>query len=234
MAHVLVVDDNALDRKIARDALLHAGFEVHEASDGPSAVSLLDVVVPDIVILDVVMPSMDGWAVCRCVRERSSVPIIMLTCLDREDETVRGLDLGADDFVSKPVSPAHLVARVRAVLRRAAEPNRPGPRLLYEDDGISIDVAAHQVKRDGSLVSLTPTEFRLLVTLVEAPNQVQTYSALLSTVWGPEYVDDIDFLRVYIWRLRKKLEADPTGPRWLLTERGFGYRFSATAPLGSR
>jgi two-component system KDP operon response regulator KdpE len=171
---------------------------------------------------------MDGWTACARVRELSDVPVIMLTSLQREEEMIRGLDLGADDFVSKPISPAHLVARVHAVLRRAREAPSLRP-LLYQDDGMTIDVGEHRVLRDGEPVDLTPTEFRLLVALAAAPNQVRPQAALLSEVWGPEYVDDVDFLRVYLWRLRKKLEADPAHPRWLRTERGFGYRF-ATRP----
>jgi two-component system KDP operon response regulator KdpE len=120
------------------------------------------------------------------------------------------------------------VARVRAVLRRAAEPPQPESSLLYRDDRLAIDVAEHRVTLDGEVIELTPTEFRLLIALAEAPNRVHAYAALLSSVWGPEYVDDIDFLRVYLWRLRKKIEPDPAHPRWLLTERGFGYRFAGT------
>jgi DNA-binding response OmpR family regulator len=225
MALVLVVDDTPLDRKVARDALAHAGFDVAEAADGAAGLRALYVSRPDLVVLDVLMPSMDGWTACERIRELSSVPIIMLTSLDREEEMIRGLDLGADDFVSKPVSPAHLVARVRAVLRRSGEALSDAATFLYQDELLSINVAEHKVKLDGKPVDLTPTEFRLLVELARHPNHVQGYASLLSSVWGSEYVDDVDFLRVYIWRLRKKLETDPSNPRWLVTERGFGYRF---------
>lgn len=226
MTRVLVIDDNALDRKIARDALAHAGFEVEEAADGLAGLRTLYARRPDLVILDVLMPGLDGWAVCRRVRELSDVPVLMLTSLDREEEMIRGLDLGADDFVPKPVSPGHLVARVRAILRRSAAPSPAGGALLYDDGVVLIDVAAHLVQVGSTAIDLTPTEFRLLVALAEAPDRVHTYAALLAAVWGPEYVDDIDFLRVYIWRLRKKLEGDPDRPRRIQTERGFGYRFA--------
>jgi DNA-binding response OmpR family regulator len=227
MSCVLLIDDNALDRKIARDALSHAGFRVEEAADGASGLRSLYAARPDLVVLDVMMPAMDGWTTCQRIRELSEVPVIMLTSLDREEEMVRGLELGADDFVSKPISPAHLVARVRAVLRRAGESSPAPGDLLYRDEALSIDVSDHRVTRDGEAIDLTPTEFRLLVALAAEPNRVHSHSALLASVWGPEYVDDIDFLRVYMWRLRKKIEADPAAPHWLLTERGFGYRFAA-------
>jgi DNA-binding response OmpR family regulator len=231
MSRVLVVDDNSLDRKIARDALTHAGFTVLEAQDGASGLRLLYSDRPDLVLLDVMMPAMSGWVVCERVREISDVPIIMLTALNHEQEMIQGLELGADDFISKPISPRHLVARVRAVLRRLHAPAQSDHRLLYDDGVLSINVPEHEVRLAGARVELTPTEFRLLTTLAEAPSRVHTYAALLTTVWGPEYVDDVDFLRVYVWRLRRKLETDPEKPRWILTERGFGYRLAgAVAP----
>jgi two-component system KDP operon response regulator KdpE len=228
MARVLLIDDNPLDRKIARDALAHEGFEVEEAPDGAAGLRALYAFRPDLVVLDVLMPNMDGWTVCRRVRELSEVPILMLTSLNREDEMVRGLDLGADDFVAKPISPRHLTARVRAALRRA----RPSPErreFLYDDGTLRIDVARHLVRRGDTPIDLTPTEFRLLEALARAPDRVLTYSELLAAAWGPEYVDDLEFLRGYVWRLRKKIEVDPARPRWILTERGFGYRFAGIA-----
>ncbi len=226
MTRVLVIDDHALDRKIACDALTHEGFEVEAAADGAAGLRALYAFQPDIVVLDVLMPVLDGWTVCQRVRELSSVPIIMLTSLNRDEEMVRGLDLGADDFVAKPISPGHLVARVRALLRRSQAPPHAQAALLYNDGILSINVPEHWVRICDTSIDLTPTEFRLLVALAQAPNRVHTYAALLTQVWGPEYIDDVDFLRVYIWRLRKKLEADPERPRWILTERGFGYRFT--------
>jgi two-component system KDP operon response regulator KdpE len=226
MARVLVIDDNQLDRKISRDSLTSAGFTVEEAADGAAGLKLLYENRPDLVLLDVVMPAMDGWTVCQRIRELCDIPIIMLTSLNREEEMVHGLNAGADDFVSKPISPAHLNARVSAVLRRTRSPSPPAPDLLYDDGTLRIDAARHEVSLNGAPVDLTPTEFRLLVTLAGQPGRVQTFATLLAEVWGPEYTDDIDFLRVYVWRLRKKLEPDADKPRWLLTERGFGYRFA--------
>lgn len=229
MAHVLLIDDNPLDRKISRDSLSSAGFAVVEAADGAEGLKLLYEDRPDLVLLDVVMPVMDGWTVCRRIRELCDVPIIMLTSLNREEEMVEGLNAGADDFVSKPISPSHLTARVSAVLRRTRIPAPHVGDVLYDDGTLRINAARHEVRLDEGAVDLTPTEFRLLVTLAAQPGRVHTFAALLTEVWGPEYTDDIDFLRVYVWRLRKKLEPDTERPRWLLTERGFGYRFAETS-----
>ena len=224
MTRLLVIDDSDLDRKIVRDVLSHAGFTVDEAADGPSGLRQLYECRPDLVLLDVMMPVMDGWSVCARIREICDTPLIMLTSLNREEEMARGLDLGADDFVSKPIGSQHLLARVRAVLRRAQTPVRR-TELVYDDGVLCIDASRHEVTLSGQPVELTPTEFRLLLALAGAPDRVHSYSELLQGVWGPEYTDDIDFLRVYIWRLRKKLEATADKPRWLSTERGFGYRF---------
>ena len=226
MERILVIDDNSRDRKLLRDALEHEGYDVEETADGAEGLKVLFASRPDVVILDILMPGMDGWAACQRIREITDVPIIMLTSLNRDEEVVKGLELGADDFVSKPVSPRHLIARVRAVLRRTRAPATTEEAFIYDDGSLLIDVAQHQVRLESELVELSPTEFRLLVALAEAPGRVHAYSALLSRVWGSEYVDDIDFLRVYIWRLRKKLEKNPDKPTRLLTERGFGYRFA--------
>jgi two-component system KDP operon response regulator KdpE len=223
---ILVIDDNSRDRRLLRDALEHEGYAVEEAADGSEGLKVLFASRPDVVVLDVIMPKMDGWAVCQRIREMTDVPVVMLTSLSRDEEVVKGLELGADDFVSKPVSPRQLIARVRAVLRRARAPAATGEALTYDDGSLLIDVAQHQVRLEGEPVELSPTEFRLLIALAEAPGRVHPSAALLSRVWGSEYVDDVDFLRVYIWRLRKKLEKDPDSPSRILTERGFGYRFA--------
>ena len=226
MERILVIDDSERDRRLLRDALEHEGYSVESAADGAEGLKVLFERRPDVVVLDVIMPSMDGWTVCQRIREIADVPVIMLTSLNRDEEVVRGLELGADDFVSKPVSPRQLIARVRAVLRRARAPVAKEEAFRYDDGSLLIDVAQHEVRLEGEPVELSPTEFRLLVALAEAPGRVHAYAALLSRVWGSEYVDDIDFLRVYVWRLRKKLEGDPDKPVRILTERGFGYRFA--------
>jgi two-component system KDP operon response regulator KdpE len=225
MGTVLVIDDSNLDRKIARDSLSSAGFEVQEAADGREGLRMLYQSRPDLVLLDVIMPEMDGWTVCGRIRELCDVPIILLTSLNSEEEMTKGLNLGADDFVAKPISPAHLTARIGAVLRRAQAPAPTPPDAHYDDGTLLIDAGRHEVRLKGTLIDLTPTEFRLLLSLAAHPGRVHIYSSLLSTIWGPEYANDIDFLRVYVWRLRKKLEEDPGNPRWLINERGFGYRF---------
>lgn len=226
MERILVIDDNDRDRRLLRDALEHRGYAVEEATDGAEGLKALFASRPDVVVLDVIMPNMDGWAVCQRIREITDVPVIMVTSLNRDEEVVKGLELGADDFVSKPVSPRQLIARVRAVLRRARSPAATEEAFTYDDGVLLIDVAQHLVRLEGQPVELSPTEFRLLIALAEAPGRVHPYTDLLSRVWGSEYVDDIDFLRVYIWRLRKKLEKDPDNPSRILTERGFGYRFA--------
>ena len=232
VARVLLIDDNATDRKLLRDALQHAGYDVDEAGDGAAGLRALFAERPDAVVLDVMMPGMDGWTTCARIRELTDVPIIMLTSLDREDEIVRGFEAGADDFVSKPVSPRHRMARGGALLRRAAPGAGPvAGGILYSDRGLTIDEAAHSVVLRGLPVELSPTEFRLLVALARTPDRVLPYETLLREVWGPEYADEIDYLRVFVSRLRKKLEADPGEPVRIRTERGFGYRFSRAEGL---
>lgn len=226
MTKVLIIDDAPADRRLLRDALEADGFEVEEAEDGQGGLRKLFASRPDVIVLDVLMPNMDGWEVCKRVREITETPIVMLTSLDREEEIVRGLDLGADDFVSKPVSPRHLIARVKAVARRAHSHDEETTGFRYDDGALLVDTEQHEVLLNGEAVTLSPIEFKLLVALAEAPGRVHEYASLLKRVWGDEYVDDIDFLRVYVWRLRKKLEKDPDKPTRILTERGFGYRFA--------
>jgi DNA-binding response OmpR family regulator len=229
MTRVLVIDDAQADRRLLRDALEADGFDVEEAQDGQEGLRKLFADRPDAVLLDVLMPGMDGWAVCERIREFTETPVIMLTSLDREEEIVRGLELGADDFVSKPVSPRQLIARVKAVLRRAHSHTEESDEFRYDDGTLVIDTVQHEVLLSGRTVDLSPTEFKLLVSLAEAPGRVHEYGSLLASVWGDEYVDDIDFLRVYVWRLRKKLEDTPEHPKRIVTERGFGYRFVRTS-----
>ena len=226
VAKILVIDDNSRDRRLLRDVLEAEGYEVEEAAGGTEGLRVLFASRPDLVVLDVLMPSMDGWTVCQRIREITDVPVIMLTALNQPEEEVKGLELGADDFVSKPLSPRQLVARVRAVLRRTRAPVATQDDFVYEDRALRIDVAQHQVRLEGEPVELSPTEFRLLVALAEGAGRVQPSASLLRQVWGPEYVDDVDFLRIYIWRLRKKPEPDPEQPIRILTERGFGYRLA--------
>ena len=229
MARILLIDDSEIDSRMVQDYLESGGHTVRREPNGQAGLRALWEARPDLVLLDVVMPEMDGWITCARIREVSDTPIIMLTSLNRDDEVVKGLELGADDFVSKPLSPRQLTARIEAVLRRSqrAAVVPAGQAVpLYDDGQLRIDVDTHEVRLDAALIELSPTEFKLLVALAGTPGRVHTFTALLTQVWGPEYVDDLDFLRVYISRLRHKLEADPNSPTWILTERGFGYRFA--------
>ncbi|HEU5099628.1 MAG TPA: response regulator transcription factor [Roseiflexaceae bacterium] len=222
---ILVAEDQETLRTSISRNLRARGFEVIEAVNGMEALSLWDAEQPQLLILDVMMPRMDGLEVCRRVRERSTVPIVVLTAMDAESDKVAAFDLGADDYLCKPFSVEELLARVRAVLRRAdwfAQPPTPEVRR-YGD--LTIDLEGHTVSRRGELIQLTPTEFALLAQLVTNANKAVSHHTLLQRVWGSEYSGEAEYLRVYIGRLRRKLEADPSNPRYLLTEPGIGYRF---------
>jgi len=180
---------------------------------------------PDLVLLDIVMPGMTGWDVCRRIRQISHVPIIMLTARGQKMDRVMGLKLGADDYVAKPFSLRELEARIQAVLRRTrpAPPTHEG--TIYADDSLVIDAGRMEVTRKGEPVDLTATERRLLLYLAENAGRIVTPHQILERVWGPEYVDEVDYVKLYIWRLRQKIEDTPDNPRYIVTERGLGYRF---------
>ncbi len=222
---ILVVDDEPRMIRFIRMNLELEGYTVFEATDGVGALQQVRDALPDLVILDVMMPELDGFETLRALREFSSVPVIMLTARGEEDDRVRGLELGADDYVTKPFSPRELVSRVKAVLRRteAPAPAEKGP--LKIDDRLQIDFDRREVFVDGKLVKLRPTEFRLLYHLVSNAGWVVPHDQLLAKVWGYEYRDETHYLRLYINYLRQKLEADPARPKYILTERGVGYRF---------
>ncbi|GIV66565.1 MAG: response regulator transcription factor [Chloroflexota bacterium] len=222
---ILVVDDEERMARFIRLNLEHDGFRVVEAHRGLEAIHQLRDAMPDVVILDVMMPDLDGFEVLKMIREISNVPVIMLTAKGEEDDRVRGLELGADDYVTKPFSPRELVSRVKAVLRRT-ESSGFGSKEVYEiDDRLKIDFGRREVWVDGKLVKLRPTEYRLLYHLVQNAGWVMTYDQLLSKVWGYEYRDEPHYVRLYINYLRQKLEKDPANPKYILTERGVGYRF---------
>ena len=226
---VLVIDDDPTLAKALRLYFGKLGYQVSIAHDGVEGLRQVYDDRPDAIILDIMMPKMDGWELAKRIREVSEVPIVMLTARKQEQEIVRGLKLGADDYVSKPFSLKELEARVGAVLRRA----RPQPKrvngILYSDDYLMVDAARWEVRRDGEKVDLTSTELHLLLYLVENEGRVLTHRQLLEKVWGTEYVDELDYVKLFIWRLRRKLEPDPHEPRYLLTERGVGYRFERMA-----
>jgi two-component system KDP operon response regulator KdpE len=225
---VLLAEDELALRDFVSRNLRARGFEVLEAGNGLEAVALWQHEDPHLLILDIMMPRMDGLEVCRRVREHSAVPIIVLTALDGESDKVMALDLGADDYLTKPFGVEELLARVRAVLRRTqGEVVLQLPEGVKQFGEIEIDLVGHIVRLRGADVRLSPTEFAFLKQLVMNVNKVVTHRALLQSIWGPEYSGEAEYLRVYINRLRHKLEPDPANPRYLLTEPGVGYRFVA-------
>jgi two-component system, OmpR family, KDP operon response regulator KdpE len=222
---ILLAEDEVALRDFVNRNLRARGFEVLEASNGLEAMAVWEREDPDLLILDIMMPRMDGLEVCRRVREYSSVPIIVLTALDAESDKVMALDLGADDYLSKPFGVEELLARMRAVLRRTqGETTQHGSGVKQFDD-LEVDLAGHIVRLRGVEVRLSPTEFALLKLLITHVGKVVTHRTLLQSIWGPEYGGEAEYLRVYMNRLRHKLERDPANPRYLLTEPGVGYRF---------
>ncbi len=222
---ILVVDDEPRMIHFIRLNLEHDGFEVLGAGSGVEALEQLRDQLPDLVLLDVMMPEMDGFETLQLIREISSVPVIMLTAKGEEEDRVHGLELGADDYITKPFSPRELASRVKAVLRRTEMPSPPGHEVIEVDDRLKLDFDRREVWVDGKLVKLRPTEYRLLYHLVQNAGWVVPHEQLLAKVWGYEYRDETHYLRLYINYLRKKLEKDPSNPQYILTERGVGYRF---------
>ncbi len=222
---ILVVDDEERMVRFIRLNLEHDGFRVLTAYNGMQAVNKVRSDLPDLILLDVMMPDMDGFEVLRIVRETSNVPVIMLTAKGDEDDRVRGLELGADDYVTKPFSPRELVSRVKAVLRRTEPAASTLHGLINVDGHLKLDFDRREVWLDDKLIQLRPTEYRLLYHLVQNAGWVLTHDQLLTKVWGYEYRDEPHYVRLYINYLRQKLEADPANPKYILTERGVGYRF---------
>lgn len=222
---ILIIDDDVTLLNLLTQSLSKAGYKVVTASNGLAGLQKMYEEHPDLIILDVMMPRMDGWETCRRIREMSQVPIIMLTAKDEEADKIKGFKYGVDDYVTKPFSFAELTARVGAVLKRTRQrPPEPEP-AVYQIDNLVIDLENRRVTKDGKPLDLTPTEYRLLATLVENAGRVLSHEQLLTNVWGPEYVDDTGYVKRYIWYLRQKLEDDPSNPQYIITERGFGYRF---------
>lgn len=222
---ILVVDDEPRMRRFIRVNLELEGYQVIEAGNGIKALDQIRQFLPDLIIMDVMMPEMDGFEALQTLREISTVPVILLTVKSEEDDRVRGLELGADDYITKPFSPRELNSRVQAVLRRAEWP-APTPRtVLHIDDHLAVDFNRHQVIVAGERIDLRPTEYRLLNHLIQNAGWVVPHNTLLGKVWGYEYRDETHYLRLYVNYLRKKIEEDPTKPKYILTERGVGYRF---------
>ena len=225
---VLVIEDDPPFLRLVEQVLTHKGYEVLKAGSGQEGLRLLFDQKPDIVLLDVVMPGMDGWQTCCRIRDISDIPIIMFTGKQTaEDDIVRGLDYGADDYLIKPVGNKELVARVRAALRRAELPSsvETGRGITYTDGFLTVDITERKVIVNGERVKLTPREFRLFALLVENAGRILTHKQVLEKVWGWEYIDDLDYVRIYISHLRQKIEPDPALPRYIITEPGVGYYF---------
>jgi len=225
---ILVIDDDPIFCRMVEQVLTEKGYEVLKAGSGQEGLRLLFVNKPDLVLLDVVMPGMDGWQTCTRIRDISDIPIIMLTGKHKdEDDIVRGLDYGADGYLIKPVGSKELTARVRATLRRAELPPSPEERrrITYSDGFLTMDIAERKVIVNGKRIKLTPREFRLLALLVENAGRILTHKQILEKVWGWEYVDDLDYVRIYISHLRQKIEPDLTLPKYIITEPGVGYHF---------
>ena len=222
-ATILLIDDDPTLLELLSGHLQTAGYRTRVANDGPRGLRLVTEARPDLVVLDVMMPGMDGWEVCERLREKSRVPIVMLTAKGEEIDKLRGFRLGVDDYVTKPFSFAELVARVGAVLARGRDVWTPAHRLTSGD--LTIDFDERRVTVTGHVVDLTPTEFRLLEILARHINRTVPTETLLTEVWGPEYAGEVEHVKHFVWTLRKKIEADPGDPKHLITERGFGYRF---------
>lgn len=221
--HILVVDDELSIQDFIRHNLELRGYRVSIASNGLEALALFDQGNFTLIILDIMMPRMDGLEVCRRIRQTSTVPIIVLTALGEEADKIAALDQGADDYLTKPFGVGELLARIKAVLRRSHWTDTPISAGVQRFGNLEIDFEQRRVWRDGDLVKLSPTEFSLLQELALHPGKVFTHEALLRRVWGSEYHSESEYLRVYIGRLRRKLEADPSRPVHILTEPGTGY-----------
>ncbi len=222
---ILVVDDERGLVRIIRLNLEQDGFEVFEANNGAQAMDRLRAVIPDLVLLDVMMPDLDGFTVLKMIREIGNTPVIMLTAKGEEADKVKGLELGADDYVTKPFSPKELTSRIRAVLRRGNFAGDSEEGVVVVDSRLKIDFGRHQVFIDDEEIKLRPTEYRLLNHLVKNAGWVLTHDQILQKVWGYEYENEPHYVRLYINYLRNKLEKDPSNPQYILTERGIGYRF---------
>jgi DNA-binding response OmpR family regulator len=224
-ANILAVDDEPHVLRLIKANLESSGYKVLTAADGEQAINTVEREMPDLVLLDIMLPKMDGYAVCGRIREFSAVPIIMLTARSAQVDLVHGFEVGADDYLTKPFDVTELLMRVQAVLRRSKWPEKVVTRHGFQAGPIEIDFAQHRVTVAGQIVKLTPTEYRLLTYLALNANRVILHRELLRAVWGPEYGDETEYLRVYMRYLRQKLEADPSEPRYLLTQPGAGYMF---------
>ena len=223
-ARVLIVDDEPQIRRVMTTALAANGYQTYEARTGEEAVQALRDDNPDLILLDMNMPGMGGMAACREIRAASDVAIIVLSVRDSEKDKIAALDAGADDYITKPFSVKELMARIRANLRRSPALEQSEPMVISDD--LTIDFAGRQVTARGQRLRLTPKEFDLLHYLLSNANKPVPHRKLLQTIWGPDYGDEVEYLRVFVSHLRKKIEIDPAHPRHILTEPWVGYRFA--------
>lgn len=227
---ILAVDDNPKMTRFIRMNLELEGYRVSEATNGLEALAKTREELPDLILLDVMMPGMDGLETCRRIRQLSDVPIIMLTVLTGTDNLLRGLEAGADDYITKPFSSEVLVARAQALLRRAEQSDMDPRPVVYQDNHLTIDLHRRQVSVRQEPVRLSPTEYRLLAYLFQNAGRVLTYDQILEQVWGVECLGSTEYVHVYVHRLRQKLEPDPCNPRYLLNEPGVGYCLERQEP----
>jgi len=225
---ILIVEDEPKLVKLLREILTASGFDVLSTGKGKNAIEIVALEQPDLLLLDVVLSGkMDGYDVARRVSEFSDVPIIMLTAKARESDLLRGFGAGVDDYITKPFNSKELLARIRAVLKRSKQPANESKESVIECGDLFIDIARRRVSLSGKEVKLTRTEFNLLMELAKSLDQVVTHEQLLVSIWGPEYRNDIDYLRAFIRYLRKKLETDPASPKLILTSQGVGYMLAS-------
>lgn len=226
-ALILLIDDDVLLRDLLTRALIQSGYEVLAAGTGSEGLSLFDLHNPDVVILDVLLPDMEGWEVCRRIRRVSTAPILFLTALEEIPDRVRGLVLGGDDYIVKPFAVEELLARVEAILRRVRQaPPAASPILEVGNGALVIDRERRQVRFQGHPLDLSPIEYTLLVYLAERAGRVVSIDELLTAIWGGTQEGSLQALRWYIWNLRQKMEANPKRPRWIQTVRRYGYRLN--------
>ena len=229
-SRILVVDDETQITRVLRTTLSAQGYDVRVANDGEMALEIMKDWTPNLVISDLVMPNLDGIGLCKRIRQTSQIPVIVLSVRGQDRAKVEALDAGADDYVTKPFSVAELMARVRAQLRRSSPAETASPVIAV--GAFYIDLESRAVKVAGQEVRLTPKEFDLLVHMARHPGKVVTHRALLAAVWGPNSTEQPEYLRVFVGQLRKKIEADPAAPKYLLTEPWVGYRFEPEPEAG--
>jgi len=222
---VLVIDDDVEFLSLTQTWLENAGYEALTAEDGIKGLRRVYSSRPNLLLLDANMPGMDGWEVCRRIRDMSELPVIMVTVNGQAHDLLRGFDLGVDDYITKPVDFAELIARVRAVLRRSDKAMQEDGPSTFNNDELEVDWRSHQVYVRGERVRLSPTEFKVLSCLIKNRGWIVTHEQLLQKAWGPNYIGDKSFVKLYIRYLRQKIERDPRNPQLILTERGVGYRF---------